>query len=127
MYTIFHADSAHYEMILHVISLRFSVHHKEQKDGNFGWNWQPSEGICEGAWVVPGDFSITKLANERRYGGGNSTAKEDFPNIMGELEVVNPPLSGGSFTWARGQTRSVFPKLTKNPLSPFLFLIAMEG
>jgi len=58
---------------------------------------------CLGQWIVCGDFNVTRYPSEitscRRLSGGMA----EFSNCIEELELVDPPLFGGSFTWRRGE------------------------
>ncbi|KAG5595083.1 hypothetical protein H5410_036315 [Solanum commersonii] len=47
-------------------------------------------GRCAGPWVVGGDFN-------------NKWSNSEFSKCIEEMELVDPPLFGGSYTWRRGE------------------------
>ncbi|KAH0716935.1 hypothetical protein KY285_012966 [Solanum tuberosum] len=66
-----------------------------------------------GPWIVCGDFNITIYPSERtnchRLGG----AMEEFSSCIEELQLVDPPLLGGSFTWRRGEDHSCASRIDR--------------
>lgn len=56
-----------------------------------------------GPWIVCGDFNVTRYTAERTNCYRLSGAMSEFSNFIEELELVDPPLFGGSFTWRRGE------------------------
>lgn len=56
-------------------------------------------GICPGPWVTCGDFNTTRFASERRTSSSFTADMADFANCIEELKLIDPPLTGGSFTW----------------------------
>lgn len=85
------------------------------------WEMAASRGVCEGAWVVCGDFNTTRFANERRHNGGLTRAMRDFSEIIGELELVDPPLLGGMFTWAKKENQECSSRIDR-----FLFSVEWD-
>ncbi|WMV54050.1 hypothetical protein MTR67_047435 [Solanum verrucosum] len=54
-----------------------------------------------GPWVVCGDFNVTRFASERTNCNRQNGAMTEFSSCIEDLEMVDPPLFGGSFTWRR--------------------------
>lgn len=52
----------------------------------------------EGPWVVCGDFIVTRFVAERVNCHKLSGAMTEFSETINELELVDPPLFGGSYT-----------------------------
>lgn len=59
--------------------------------------------ICKRNWVVCGDFNVTRFVAERANCHRMSGAMTEFSDNINELELVDPPLFGGSYTWRRGE------------------------
>ncbi|MCH88726.1 reverse transcriptase, partial [Trifolium medium] len=61
-------------------------------------------GFGDGLWCVVGDFNSVRDCHERRgvgvrSVGGRSTEMVEFDNFLNDLELVDMPLIGRSFTW----------------------------
>lgn len=71
--------------------------------------WQELINIkeaCNGPWVSCGDFSLTRYPNERSEGNRIIGAMNEFTEWINEMEFIDPPLLGGTYTWRRGDTRT---------------------
>ncbi|WMV09475.1 hypothetical protein MTR67_002860, partial [Solanum verrucosum] len=66
-----------------------------------------------GPWVVCGDFNITRYPSERTNCHKLSGAMDEFSSCIEELELVDPPLLGGSFTWRRGEDHSCASRIDR--------------
>ncbi|KAK4713436.1 hypothetical protein R3W88_019343 [Solanum pinnatisectum] len=60
-------------------------------------------GRCAGPWVVGGDFNVIRYPNERTNCFRINGAMSEFSKCIEEMELVDPPLFGGSYTWRRGE------------------------
>ncbi|WMV09305.1 hypothetical protein MTR67_002690, partial [Solanum verrucosum] len=58
---------------------------------------------CDGPWVVCGDFNVTRYPTERTNGHRITGAMAEFFKWINEMELFDPPLFGGSYTWRRGE------------------------
>lgn len=56
-----------------------------------------------GPWMICGEFNVTKYPSERTNCGRLNSAMSDISACIEELELIDPPLFGGSFTWRRGE------------------------
>ncbi|WMV36518.1 hypothetical protein MTR67_036414 [Solanum verrucosum] len=61
--------------------------------------------FCEGPWVVCGDFNTTRFPSEKTNCSRISEAMSDFSSCINELELVDPPLFGGPYTWRGGENQ----------------------
>ncbi|WMV29117.1 hypothetical protein MTR67_022502 [Solanum verrucosum] len=59
--------------------------------------------LCEGPWVVGGDFNVIRYPAERSNCSRINGTMTEFSECIEELELVDPPLFGGSYTWRRGE------------------------
>ncbi|WMV14273.1 hypothetical protein MTR67_007658 [Solanum verrucosum] len=66
-----------------------------------------------GPWIVCGDFNITRYPSERTNCHRLSGAMEEFSSCIEELQLVDPPLLGGSFTWRRGEDHSCASRIDR--------------
>lgn len=57
-----------------------------------------SRNICEGLWVVCGDFNVARFVTERTNGHKISRAMVEFSKSINDLELVDPLFFGRSFT-----------------------------
>lgn len=68
--------------------------------------WEELRGVrnkVNGPWTICGDFNITRYPSERTNCNRINGAMSEFSACIEELEMVDPPLFGGSFTWRRGE------------------------
>lgn len=68
------------------------------------------KGLCDDLWVACGDFNTTKFISEKKNATTLSRSMKDFSKFIEDAELVDPPLNGGTFTWARGGTQRLFLK-----------------
>lgn len=61
----------------------------------------------EGSWVSCGDFDVTRFVTERANSNRHTEATSEFSDCINELDLVDPPLFGGSYTWRRGENRLI--------------------
>jgi len=58
--------------------------------------------ICDCPWVTCGDFNTVRVMAERRGCSRITNVMKDFSNWIEEMELHDPQLKGGNFTWFRG-------------------------
>jgi hypothetical protein len=51
-------------------------------------------------WCIGGDFNVVRFPNERRAGGGISSAMWEFSDFILDQGLLDLPLVGGRFTWS---------------------------
>ncbi|WMV14420.1 hypothetical protein MTR67_007805 [Solanum verrucosum] len=66
-----------------------------------------------GPWIVCGDFNITRYPSGKTNCHRLSGAMEEFSSCIEELQLVDPPLLGGSFTWRRGEDHSCASRIDR--------------
>ena len=59
-------------------------------------------GIWGEPWCVGGDFNIILSQGERSRQGRVALAMRRFAQVIDDLELVDLPLQGGSYTWSGG-------------------------
>ena len=70
---------------------------KEDKE-SLGDEFGAIKGIWGEPWCVGGDFNIILSQGERSRQGRITLAMRRFAQVIDELELVDLPLQGGSFT-----------------------------
>jgi len=66
--------------------------------------------------VIAGDFNVVRFPSEKKNCNKITKAMEDFSDFIEDMELVDPPLIGGSFTWRKGDRH-----VTAARLDRFLF------
>ncbi|KAL6331525.1 hypothetical protein AAG906_011465 [Vitis piasezkii] len=65
-------------------------------------------------WVFTGgDFNVILSQGERSRQGRISPAMRRFAQVMDDLELIDPPLQGGSFTWSGGFQNQAWARLDR--------------
>lgn len=70
-----------------------------RKESTSGQNFMTLLAILD-LWCIGGDFNVIRWFLERSSGGRISKAIKKFNSIIGELELMEVPLSNGKFTWS---------------------------
>ena len=90
---------------------------KEDKE-SLGDEFGAIRGIWGEHWCVGGDFNIILSQGERSRQGRITSAMRRFAQVIDELELVDLPLQGGSFTWSGGLYNQVWATLDRFLVSP---------
>ncbi|XP_059292427.1 uncharacterized protein LOC132045867 [Lycium ferocissimum] len=69
--------------------------------------------LCDGPWVVCGDVNVTRYPNERSECQRITGAMTEFTDWINEMELFDPPLFGGSFTWRRGDNHMTASRIDR--------------
>ncbi|CAN4123193.1 unnamed protein product [Withania somnifera] len=77
------------------------------------------KSLSSGPWVVAGDFNVVRFPSYRQNNIRFTKAMEDFTKFIKDMELEEPPLTGGTFTWRRGNNHEVAARLDR-------FLISEE-
>lgn len=77
------------------------------------WELAASRGLFNGPWVICGDFNTTRFSSERSNTHNLTRAMKDSSDSINELELVDPPLTGGSFTWNKGNNQGVASRIDR--------------
>ncbi|CAN4121992.1 unnamed protein product [Withania somnifera] len=77
--------------------------------------------LCEGPWASCGDFNTNRTMEERRGCNRISNVMLDLSRWIEEMELHDPHLNGGNFSWYRGIKHPSAARLEK-----FLFSLGWE-
>lgn len=69
--------------------------------------------LCEGPWVVCGDFNVIRYPSERTNCSSINGAMSEFSDCIEKVELIDPPLFGGSFTWRRGENHTTASRIDR--------------
>ncbi|RVW66741.1 hypothetical protein CK203_063541 [Vitis vinifera] len=69
-------------------------------------------------WCVGGDFNVILTQGERSRQGRVTPAMRRFAQVMDDLELIDLPLQGGSFTWSGGLHNQAWARLDRFLVSP---------
>ncbi|RVW72592.1 Transposon TX1 uncharacterized 149 kDa protein [Vitis vinifera] len=75
-------------------------------------------GLWGDPWCVGGDFNVTLAQGERSRQGRVTPAMRRFAQVMDDLELIDLPLQGGSFTWSGGLYNQAWARLDRFLVSP---------
>lgn len=76
-------------------------------------------GLWDESWVVGGDFNVCRRESERLNCTRRSKAMKDFSEAIEDLGIIDLPLHGAIYTWARGENSDQASRIDK-------FLISQE-
>lgn len=83
----FRFEGLEQDMTWYLIAIYANCKRVERRE--LWWELAAIRSLCDGPWVLCGDFNIT------RYPG------DEFSDWINDMELVDPPLFGGSYTWRR--------------------------
>ncbi|OAY70197.1 hypothetical protein ACMD2_24755 [Ananas comosus] len=69
------------------------------------------KSVCNGRWILCGDFNLTKDQNERRGRSWSTRLTTMFTDLLNSLELIDIPLGNKSFTWSNMQLCPTLAKL----------------
>ncbi|RVW55551.1 LINE-1 retrotransposable element ORF2 protein [Vitis vinifera] len=75
-------------------------------------------GLWGDPWCVGGDFNVILAQGERSRQGKVTPAMRRFAQVMDDLELIDLPLQGGSFTWSGGLHNQAWARLDRFLVSP---------
>lgn len=75
--------------------------------------------LCGGPWLACGDFYTVRFMAERTNCSRMTNVMTNFSRWIEDMELHDPPLNGGKFTWFRGANHRSEARLGR-------FLFSME-
>lgn len=61
------------------------------------------ENVCQGKWIMCGDFNLTKNQDERRGRWWSGRLMTMFTDLINKLELIDIPLGNQNYTWSNMQ------------------------
>ncbi|WMV55749.1 hypothetical protein MTR67_049134 [Solanum verrucosum] len=77
------------------------------------WEIGAVRSLFTGPWVLGGDFNIVRYASEKRNCTRTSVYMNDFSDVIEDMELIDPPLEGGNYTWARGSNLEAVSRIDR--------------
>ncbi|XP_015169579.1 uncharacterized protein, partial [Solanum tuberosum] len=77
------------------------------------WEIGAVRSLFTGPWVLGGDFNIVRYASEKRNCSRTSVYMNDFSDVIEDMELIDPPLEGGNYTWARGSNLEAVSRIDR--------------
>lgn len=74
------------------------IERRGKKHGEVG----AARGLCEGQWVLCGDFNTVRHPSEKKKCNMISKAITDFSDFIEDMELMDLDIAGGKFTRKRG-------------------------
>ncbi|RVW65252.1 putative ribonuclease H protein [Vitis vinifera] len=75
-------------------------------------------GLWGDPWCVGGDFNVILNPGERSRQGRVTPAMRRFVQVLDDLELIDLPIQGGSFTWSGGLYNQAWARLDRFVVSP---------
>nr|XP_009596491.1 uncharacterized protein LOC104092571 [Nicotiana tomentosiformis]XP_016432332.1 PREDICTED: uncharacterized protein LOC107758988 [Nicotiana tabacum] len=69
------------------------------------WEIGGTRSLFTGPWVVAGDFNTVRFPSEKRNCSRITKTMTEFSNFIEDMDLVDLPLEGGIYTWARGNSQ----------------------
>ncbi|WMV57930.1 hypothetical protein MTR67_051315 [Solanum verrucosum] len=66
------------------------------------WEIGAVRGLFSGPWILGGDFNIVRYASEKKNCSRNSIYMSEFSDMIEDMELIDPQLEGGNYTWTGG-------------------------
>jgi len=83
--------------------------------------WDELVGIQQ-YWRIPScclrDFNVVRFPSERRGETRLTLAMEKLSEFIEDLNLIDFPLEGGSFTWSSGTDQSAISRIDRNLITP---------
>jgi hypothetical protein len=73
-------------------------------------------------WLIVGDFNLTRRPENRNIAGGDLNLMLKFNEAINQLNLMEIPLHGLSFTWSNRQREPLLQRLDW-----FFYLLRMVG
>ncbi|WMV18962.1 hypothetical protein MTR67_012347 [Solanum verrucosum] len=77
------------------------------------WELGAVRSLFDGPWVIAGDFNVVRSPSEKKNCIRIKKAMEDFSDFIEDMELEDPPLIGGSFTWRKGDNYDTAARLDR--------------
>ncbi|WMV08580.1 hypothetical protein MTR67_001965 [Solanum verrucosum] len=77
------------------------------------WEIGAVRSLFTGPWVLEGDFNFVRYASEKRNCSRTSAYMNDFSDVIEDMELIDPPLEGGNYTWARGSNLEAVSRIDR--------------
>ncbi|KAG5575541.1 hypothetical protein H5410_055675 [Solanum commersonii] len=95
----------------HLSSVYGPNNRKERKE--VWWELGAVRSLFDGPWVIAGDFNVVRFPSEKKNCIRINKAMEDFSDFIEDMELEDPPLIGGSFTWRKGDNYDTAARLDR--------------
>uniref|UniRef100_A0A803QQM3 Reverse transcriptase domain-containing protein n=1 Tax=Cannabis sativa TaxID=3483 RepID=A0A803QQM3_CANSA len=69
--------------------------------------------ICGESWCVGGDFNVTRRVGEKLNSSSCTRSMKLFDGLIRELQLIDPKLENGSFTWSNFRASPVCSRLDR--------------
>uniref|UniRef100_A0A803QD86 Endonuclease/exonuclease/phosphatase domain-containing protein n=1 Tax=Cannabis sativa TaxID=3483 RepID=A0A803QD86_CANSA len=69
--------------------------------------------ICGESWCVGGDFNVTRRVGEKLNSSSCTKSMKLFDGLIRELQLIDPKLENGSFTWSNFRASPVCCRLDR--------------
>ncbi|XP_060216839.1 uncharacterized protein LOC132644270 [Lycium barbarum] len=77
------------------------------------WEIGAARGLISGPWVLCGDFNIVRHPSEKKNCDRISKAMTDFSDFIEDMELIDLELSGGNFTWKKGDRFTIAARIDR--------------
>lgn len=77
------------------------------------WEIGAARGLFSGPWVLCGDFNPVRFPSEKKNCCRINKNMSDFSEFIVDMELVDPDLYGGKYTWKKGDNHTIASRLDR--------------
>ncbi|KAF3645754.1 putative COP9 signalosome complex subunit 4-like [Capsicum annuum] len=77
------------------------------------WEIGAARGLVTGSWILCGDFNIVRHPSEKKNCSRINKGMIDFSDFIEDMELVDIELSGGKYSWKKGDRHITTSRLDK--------------
>ncbi|KAG6625187.1 hypothetical protein CIPAW_16G079100 [Carya illinoinensis] len=74
--------------------------------------------IWDFPWCIGGNFNITRFSSEQSGGSSFNSPMVDFSNFIYEQDLLDIPLTAGTYTWSSNREHPTWSRINKFLVSP---------
>ncbi|KAG5599859.1 hypothetical protein H5410_031229 [Solanum commersonii] len=90
----------------------YAPNNREERE-EVWWELGAVRSLFNGPWVIAGDFNVIRFPSKKKNCTTTTKAMEDFSDFIEDMELEDPPLTGGTFTWRKADKHDIAARLDR--------------